>query len=185
MSGEKVSFTGHLSSKSVIPFAQTGMTSLRETFSQQEMSVAIKEMEKNKAAVESGVIAEYLKALEVEKLRGFINVILNGADIPKQWKESGVKLLHKGERRDDLKNYRPIAISVVYKLCMLMVREGSKRHIGGAVTAVTKCCANCVEPSRPQWGPDLPFFGQAGHADPLDGWHCFSQKRVMSKLIQV
>ena len=33
---------------------------------------------------------------------------------------------------------------------------------------VSSCCANCVEPPRPQqWGPDLPFFGHAGHADPL------------------
>ena len=30
---------------------------------------------------------------------------------------------------------------------------------GGAVTADSRCCANCVEPSRTQqWGPDLPFF---------------------------
>ena len=30
---------------------------------------------------------------------------------------------------------------------------------GGAVTADSSCCANCVEPSRPQqWGPDLPFL---------------------------
>ena len=30
---------------------------------------------------------------------------------------------------------------------------------GGAVTADTHCCANCVKTSRPpQWGPDLPFF---------------------------
>ena len=57
---------------------------------------------------------------------------------------------------------------------------------GGAVSADKNCCANCVEPSRPQqWGPDLPFFGHAGHADPLDGWRCCSQKRVMSRPIQV
>ena len=31
----------------------------------------------------------------------------------------------------------------------------------------------------------LPFFGHAGHADPLDGWRCCSQKRVMSRPIQV
>ena len=48
--------------------------------------------------------------------------------------------------------------------------DGSKRHSlrlqttqptsGGAVTADSSCCANCVEPPRPQqWGPDLPFFG--------------------------
>ena len=67
-----------------------GMTSEGQIFSQQEMSVAIKKMIENKAADESGVIAEYLKALEVEvveKLRGLMNGILNGADIPKDWKE--------------------------------------------------------------------------------------------------
>ena len=81
------------------------------------MSVAIKKMKENKAADESGVIAEYLK---VEKLRGLMNGILNGADIPK---ESRVKLLHKGGRTDELKNYLPIAIiNITCKLCMLMVR---------------------------------------------------------------
>ena len=33
--------------------------------------------------------------------------------------------------------------------------------------------------------PDLPICGQASLAEPLDGWRCFSQKRVMSRLIQV
>ena len=64
-----------------------GMTSEGQIFSQQEMSVAIKKMKENKAADESGVIAEYLKALEVEeveKLRGLMNGILNGADVPKR-----------------------------------------------------------------------------------------------------
>ena len=53
-----------------------------------------------------------------------MNVILNGADIPKEWKESRVKLLHKGGKTDELKNYRPIAIiTITCKLCMLIVRE--------------------------------------------------------------
>ena len=52
------------------------------------MSVAIKKMKEYKAADESGVIAEYRKALEVEKLRGLMNGILNGAGILKEWKES-------------------------------------------------------------------------------------------------
>ena len=64
--------------------------------------------------------------------------------------------------------------------------ETTQPTSGGAVTTVTNCCANCVEPSSPQqWGPDEPFCGQAGHADPLNGWRCFSQKRVMSRIIQV
>ena len=61
-----------------------GMTSEGHIFSQQEMSVALKKMKENKAVDESGVIAEYMKALEVEKLRGLMNGILNGADIPKE-----------------------------------------------------------------------------------------------------
>ena len=52
---------------------------------------------------------------------------------------------------------------------------------GGAVTVVSSCCANCVEPPRPRF----TVFGHAGHADPLDGWRCCSQKRVMSRPIQV
>ena len=53
-----------------------------------------------------------------------MNGILNGADIPKEWKESRVKLLYKGGRTDELKNYRPIAIiNITCKVCMLMVRE--------------------------------------------------------------
>ena len=48
---------------------------------------------------------------------------------------------------------------------------------GGAVTVDSSYCANCVEPPRPQqWGSDLPFFGHAGHADPLDGWRLLLTK---------
>ena len=100
-----------------------GMTSEGQIFSQHEMSVAIKKMKENKAADKSGVIAEYLKALGVEEV-GLMNGILNGVDIPKEWKESRVKLPHKGGRMDELKNQPPIAIvNITCKLCMLMVRE--------------------------------------------------------------
>ena len=106
------------------------MTSEGQIFSQQEMSVTIKKMKENKAADESGVIVEYLKALEVEeveKLRGLMNGILNVADIPNEWKERRVKLLHKGGRTDELKNYRLITIiNVTCKLCVLM-RERKNR----------------------------------------------------------
>ena len=84
------------------------------------------------------------------------------------------------------------------QLCVSEIREWMNQNMlklrlqttqptsGGDVTVVSSCCANCVEPPRPQqWGPDLPFFGHAGHADPLDGWRCCSQKRVMSRPIQV
>ena len=60
------------------------------------MSVVVKKVKENKAVYESGVIAEYLRALEVkevEKLRGLMNEMLNGVYTPKEWKESRVKLL--------------------------------------------------------------------------------------------
>ena len=76
-----------------------GMRSEGQISSQQEMSVAINKMKENKAADESRVIAEYLKALDVEvENRGLMNGILNEAHIPKEWKEwkeSRLKLLHK------------------------------------------------------------------------------------------
>ena len=49
--------------------------------------VEIKKIKENKATDESGVIAEYMKALEVEdleKYRGLINSILNGAEYHKR-----------------------------------------------------------------------------------------------------
>ena len=78
-------------------------------------------------------------------------------------------------------------LAMIEERYYLYARLQTTQHTsGGAVTADTSCCANCVEPSRhQQWGPDLPFFGYAGHADPLDGWRCCSQKRVMSRPIQV
>ena len=43
---------------------------------------------------------------------------------------------------------------------------------GGAVTTNSSCCANCVEPPRPQqWGPDLPFFWASRPCGPA-GWLC-------------
>ena len=44
-----------------------------------------------------------------------------------------------------------------YAACGLQTTQPTS---GGAVTVVSSCCANCVEPPRPQqWGPDLPFLG--------------------------
>ena len=53
-----------------------------------ELENAIKDM---KATDESGLIAEYLKALKdcnKEELRMLLNDVIDGGDIPLQWKES-------------------------------------------------------------------------------------------------
>ena len=76
-----------------------------------------------------------------------------------------------------------ISYYLVYNHALLTTTQPTS---GGAVTADSSRCANCVEPPRPQqWGPDLLFFWHAGHADPMDGWRCCSQKRVISRPIQV
>ena len=64
-----------------------GMITSGQIFSQQEMSVSINKIKEKKAADENGVISQYMKALklqEVEKLRGLMAGILNGADFPKE-----------------------------------------------------------------------------------------------------
>ena len=43
----------------------------------------------------------------------------------------------------------------------------------------------CRTSPPPAMGSRFTVFGHAGHADPLDGWPCCSQKRVMSRPIQV
>ena len=46
-------------------------------------------------------------------------------------------------------------------------------------------CKLCRTSPPPAVGTRFTVFGHAGHADPLDGWRCCSQKRVMSRPIQV
>ena len=46
-------------------------------------------------------------------------------------------------------------------------------------------CKLCRTIPPPAMGARFTVFGHAGHADPLDGWRCCSQKRVMSRPIQV
>ena len=68
---------------------------------------------------------EAMKVEEVEnKIKRIYEWNLEWIRYPERVEKSRVKLLHHGERRDELKNYRHIAtISVICKLCMLMVRE--------------------------------------------------------------
>ena len=67
----------------------------------------------------------------------------------------------------------PVLITANYEKQFSLYVDASDVGVGAVLT------------QSQQWGPDLPFFGHAGHADPLDGWRCCSQKRVMSRPIQV
>ena len=92
----------------------------------QDLMIAIKLMKVNKATDESGMIAEYIKALgelDLKNLRVLMNDVLSGESIPNEWKESRVVLVHKGGSKKEVSNYRPIAIiHVICKLFMMLIR---------------------------------------------------------------
>ena len=87
----------------------------------------MKLMKENKTTDESGMIAEYIKALgdqDLNNLMRLLNDVLMGGCIPKEGKESRIVLVHKGRSKKELKNYRPVAIiHVVCKLFMMVLRE--------------------------------------------------------------
>ena len=76
-----------------------------------------------------------------------------------------------------------IVFHALRPLCVILMDVMTLPTSGGAVTSVTNCCVNCVDPAPSNGCPIYRFFGQAGHADRLDGRRCSSQKRVMSRLI--
>ena len=90
------------------------------TINDQDLKRAIKLMKVNKATDEGGMNAEYIKAIgeqDLKNLRVLMNDVLSGESRPKEWKEIRVYvvLLHKGGRKKDVSNYRPIAnINVIF-----------------------------------------------------------------------
>ena len=95
------------------------------------------------------MITEYPNALEVEdveKLRGLNNDILNGADIPKERKDSRMRLLHNGSRRDDLKNYQPIAIIsvIIFKPWNYADGDGKDKLMDGGMKCKAVSEEGCV-----------------------------------------
>ena len=68
----------------------------------------LKLMKENKATDESGMIAEYIKALgdrDLNNLTRLLNDVLMGGCIPKEWKESRVVLVHNGGGKKEIKNF--------------------------------------------------------------------------------
>ena len=74
----------------------------REGFiNEKELKRTIKLMKENKATDKSGMIAEYVKSLgdqDLNNLMRLLNDVLMGVCILKEWKESRVVLVHKGEQ---------------------------------------------------------------------------------------
>ena len=56
--------------------------------------------------------------------------VINGGVIPGQWKESRLTLVYKAGDVCELKNDLPIdIISVIYKLCMIIMRDRMNRWV--------------------------------------------------------
>ena len=84
-----------------------GMKNEVWSINDQDLKKVIKLMKGNKSTDESGMIAEYIKALgeqDLKKLRVLMNDVLSGESIPKEWKESRVVLVHKGGSKKQVKN---------------------------------------------------------------------------------
>ena len=63
-----------------------GMKYGGEHISMTELENTIKDMKEKNATDESGLIAEYLKDGSKEELRILLNDVIDGGDIPLQWK---------------------------------------------------------------------------------------------------
>ena len=104
-----------------------GMKNQVRSINDRDLKRAIKSMKENKASDESGMMVEYIKALgeqDLKNLRVFMNDVLSGERIHKEWKESGVVLVHKGGSKIEVLNYIPIAIiNVICKLFMMLIRD--------------------------------------------------------------
>ena len=95
-----------------------------EDVDEEELNQVINRLKNGKAVGEDDIAGEYLKALTTvsrEQLRIEIN---SGGPVPVSWKRSRVLLIPKGPGKENIKNYRPIAIiSVVCKVAMMILRN--------------------------------------------------------------
>ena len=68
---------------------------------EKELKRPINLLKESKATDKSGMIVEYIKALEERdsNLSMLLNDVLSGGCIPREWKESRVVLVHKGESK--------------------------------------------------------------------------------------
>lgn len=89
-------------------------------FLHSEIEKSIDELPNGKCFGNDSIKAEMLKLGKKELITSFTNLfnkILESEEIPAQWKESTIILLHKKGDKENLNNYRPISIiSTIYKI---------------------------------------------------------------------
>ena len=99
-----------------------------QPFTQKELTEALKKMSKEKAADDSGIVAEMLKqgnsALLDAILNLFNDIVVGGQGIPSRWKKTRLTVIFKKGNAKLLSNYRQIAITpILYKLFSRMFCE--------------------------------------------------------------
>lgn len=99
-----------------------------------ELKRRINDLKNQKATGLDDIPNEFLKAFKTEAkemLRGCLNDILASRKIPRTWKESRVKLIHKGKGKEtsDIGAYRPITIlSNILKLFNTILNRRLQNH---------------------------------------------------------
>lgn len=90
-----------------------------------EIEMALREMKKNKAPGEDGIVIESIKAggeKLINALKVLFNKCLEHEQIPTSWNNAIMIIMHKKGDPTDLKNYRPISLlSQVYKLFIKII----------------------------------------------------------------
>jgi hypothetical protein len=85
-----------------------------------EVREAVKSLKNDKAPGPDGIVNEVLKTGEYtlwKAIASLFNDCLQQEDVPEQWKKSTTVIIPKKGDREDLKNYRPIALlSTIYKV---------------------------------------------------------------------
>ena len=87
---------------------------LKEEIREEEISRVLKGIKNGKAVGEDNIPNEFLKHGDIyfkQTLRFIFNSIVKNGIIPNIWKKSYTKLIHKGGSKNELDNYRGIAIT--------------------------------------------------------------------------
>nr|CDJ95062.1 unnamed protein product [Haemonchus contortus] len=97
-----------------------------------EVERAIRQMKPRKALGPDRISADFLKSVShtiIKQLNKRFNKYLDAQRIPDQWKKSNTVLLFKKGERDQMKNYRPIALlSQPYKLFTKIILNRLERQ---------------------------------------------------------
>ena len=121
-----------------------------QPFTQKELTEVPKKMSKEKAADDSGIVAEMLKQGNSAFLDAILNlfndIVVGGKGIPSRWKKTRLTVIFKKGNAKLPSNYRPIAITpILYKLFSRMF------------------CARIQTTLMPQQSPDQAAY-RAGYS---------------------